>query len=415
MAQENKYLFFVRSLNRTNVETAKKYGYIPVLIRDKNYEEPNPEFSSFLDQNNVERIEIPLDYPSASDFAMKLEDISDDSIIYAGRDESLKAALRLIVLLGKKQSRITDTQTYASLIDKSEQRKLLRESFPELVPAFCLAKSKEEALEFLDNSGKPIILKPLNSTGSEYVQICSNHKDILKYWDEYRHVFSKSAGILCEEYIEGPQVSIDSYIDMDGHVYHTPACKQIIGFDKGILDFRTLCSYVDDESSGVTKMVGPKLEELIFKLGLRGWQTHIELRLDPEDNSKFKIVEINVRAGGLRKALLLRGFGISHFENFIRTISGLKPIIGDKIVEYTAAAQYWSPIIKKYDNGFESELAKKLPSYKETISHLQPSQLFGPAGKGYPRLACFLLANENKGNLFKDIESIIKMNKDGII
>lgn len=97
--------------------------------------------------------------------------------------------------------------------DKVHMRRTLEEAgLGQLRYAVCAGL--EEAQAFLEEVGGPIILKPVSGTGSEGVSRVATAAELADAF----HTAAAAAGfmgLLCEEYVEGPEVSLEGY-SVDG-------------------------------------------------------------------------------------------------------------------------------------------------------------------------------------------------------
>src|SRR2546429_1233754 len=71
-----------------------------------------------------------------------------------------------------------------------------------------------QAQAFLERVGGPIILKPVSGTGSDGVSLVRSGEELVSAFQVAMGA-DGFAGILCEEYIEGPEVSLEGY-SVDG-------------------------------------------------------------------------------------------------------------------------------------------------------------------------------------------------------
>lgn len=126
-------------------------------------------------------------------------------------------------------------------------------------PRTVIARSRSDALGFLDRIGKPVILKPLTGSGSELVFKCSGRKDCMSAYETIIRLLSKSKGnrmympgqtackdfdplrdIVVEECIGGPEYSCDFFIE-NGEVEVIRTAKKIPGAG---WQFGTTAAYV---------------------------------------------------------------------------------------------------------------------------------------------------------------------------
>lgn len=180
--------------------------------------------------------------------------------------------------------------------DKMHMRHVLEEAgLGQLQYAIC--RSLEEAQAFLDKVGGPIILKPVSGTGSDGVSR-------VKSADELAAAFRLAAGaagftgILCEEYIEGPEVSLEGY-SVDGRFVPVALTDKLI--DENFLEIghqqpSSLPQSVFDAAADIAGRA-------LFALGVYNGVTHTEFRISSRGPV---LIETHTRMGGDHIHLLTR-------------------------------------------------------------------------------------------------------------
>ncbi len=75
-------------------------------------------------------------------------------------------------------------------------------------PWYRLAHSEEEFEAALDTVTYPCIMKPLDNSGSRGVVLCHSRSELTEQYAYTRHE-SRGAGVMIEEYMTGPEVSVE--------------------------------------------------------------------------------------------------------------------------------------------------------------------------------------------------------------
>lgn len=160
---------------------------------------------------------------------------------------------------------------------------------PGAVPA-SLGRSAEDALRFRDTVGGSIVLKPRQGTGSACVARAESHDDIVDAVQTLRaggwHEF------ILEAFLEGPEVSVESFSDGGRHVMLAVVSKS------------TNADFVEI-GHAVPATLEPRvlraIEECLFgfldAVGLRDGPAHTEMILT---DAGPRIVESHPRRGGDR-------------------------------------------------------------------------------------------------------------------
>jgi len=339
--------------------------------------------------------------------------ISPDTTLIISKDMYFYPAAKIAHVLGLNQSKLLSIELAVNLTNKIYQRKVFEKKCPEVSTKYKKIRTFHGAYTFVRKNGFPVVVKPANLSQSQMVYICNNLEELIqKVSYILEHIGSvyeaqkipRSPQVIIEEYIQGRQYSIDSYIDIHGDVIHTPICQQMIGYDLGQNNFDTICSFCpSDINQSEIKLVQETVTKAVKALELKGQPTHTEVKITPD--GKCKIIEINVRTGGHRDALLEHSYGIQHLSNTVKNYIGEKVEVNYNPISYTACPQFRPEkegIIKSII-GIDEII--KLSSY---ISHSfkTPGKPAGPASKGYVKSGFCILSNKNKQQLFNDIEKV---------
>jgi len=183
--------------------------------------------------------------------------------------------------------------------DKHEARRVFAEH---QVPSAQsrLALSENEALTAAAEIGLPVIVKPRAMAASFGVSLASDQEQV-------RHAFgvanvqllndpwtAKPPGVLIEEYLDGPELSIDSLV-VAGRV--TPLI-----FAAKLLGFPPSCEAVGHIAGPARDVCGDRLAEVLdvvaqahAAVGVQFGATHTELRLTTRG---VRVIELNGRSGG---------------------------------------------------------------------------------------------------------------------
>ncbi|MEO8379195.1 MAG: ATP-grasp domain-containing protein [Acidobacteriota bacterium] len=172
--------------------------------------------------------------------------------------------------------------------DKVRMRRTLEEKGLGQV-RFRGCSSLVEAQEFFDGIGGPIIVKPVMGTGSDGVSRVDEAGQLDAAW-QLAGGARAFGGVICEEYIDGPEVSVEAY--MSGGRFVPVA----------ITDKRTNERFLETGHSQPT-LLSAAVQEQIFAathdvlrgLGVTDAVTHTEMRL----SSKGPVlIETHTRMGG---------------------------------------------------------------------------------------------------------------------
>lgn len=173
---------------------------------------------------------------------------------------------------------------------------LMREKCSELgvpTPAYKLVWTKEEALDFYQEVGGKMILKPVDSQASHGVNLVESAADIEMYFEEAKR-YSRNGKVLIEEYIEGEEYPIDSYV-INGECnmlaigqYHPFAVDNTFSSHETVYPAK-----IDVATEDILRKAN---EKVVTGFGLKYGRTHAEFILS--GGGIPYLIEIAARGGG---------------------------------------------------------------------------------------------------------------------
>jgi biotin carboxylase len=193
--------------------------------------------------------------------------------------------------------------------DKSETRATLAaHGLPQ--PAFVLVGDIDEATAAADKLGYPVVLKPRAAGGSQGVVLVDDEAQLADQFAATRDVPVSDQpvfdqGVLVEEYLDAPEVSVDSVVQ-DGRVTPVFVGRKDIGFPPYFEETGHLVDGADPLLSDPVLL--KVLADVHSALGYTDGWTHTEFKLTAEGP---KLIEVNGRLGGdLIPYLGMRASGI---------------------------------------------------------------------------------------------------------
>ncbi len=423
-----KTVVFVGAFRKAYLDYFVEKGYIVGLFADKEsleykkmYEENDPKvFNQFL-------FIIPIDFSSRKNILKSISGFhfEENTLLYNFFDRYTLPTAYIADYIKLKQSKTLSIPLARNATDKVFQRKVFAERHPEITPHFRKISNFHSAYTFVRKYGFPVIVKPSGLSQSQLVNVCTNLEELIQrvsyVFDHIEEVYkqnrvTRAPKVIIEQYIKGQQYSVDSYVDHDGNIAHTPICTQVIGYDIGQNNFETLYStYTNELNQSQKDIIFNTVSKAIQSLNVKGNPTHTEVRLS--DDGICKVVEVNVRTGGYRATMLEHSYGIDHVSNAIKTYLNEPVEISDEFLAHTSAPQFWAKeegILLSVE-GLEE--VYKLKSYKAGHPNIEIGKHVGPADLGYPKLVHLILSHENKEQLFNDIaraRELIKVNVEPI-
>ena len=214
---------------------------------------------------------------------------------------------------------------------KATNKAFMRDALKEAgvpIPLYFRVKEKEEfkrAVENVHAFGYKCIVKPADNSGSRGVDLLNENTDIDKAYN-YTVQFSRSGEIVVEEYMEGPEVSVET-IAFDGSVH----VIQIT--DKLTTGAPYFVEMGHSQPSQLNEDVKKSISELAIAankaIGITDGPSHTEIKVTKDGP---KIVELGARLGGdcITTHLVPLSTGVDMVENTIRIAIGEKPDLSPK-------------------------------------------------------------------------------------
>ncbi|MBU2543177.1 ATP-grasp domain-containing protein [Patescibacteria group bacterium] len=200
--------------------------------------------------------------------------------------------------------------------------------------------------------------------------------------------------ILLEEFIEGQQLTCTSYIDHKGKLHVLGFVDVLDGYDVDQnhrqLVYRTTPSkYPDQIKNQVTNI----LQQLIDILQLKSTFIHPDFIITPD--SQIKLIELNVRMGGLRYEMVKHASGI--YLNLYALQLALGKIPNDQIIKNDSCTgvDIWSPktgIVKKI-------VLPHNPHLVNSEIYFNPGDKYIAPPRGNKHLARFFVSSKNIDSL----------------
>lgn len=251
--------------------------------------------------------------------------------------------------------------------DKVSMRKRMKKcGVP--IPLFYEIRSLDELLDVSEKLSNRFILKPADNSASRGVVLvnrdqCSNIEEVYEYCLKY----SRSGEVLAEEFMEGPEVSVEAFsIEGEPHIITITdkiVTKKPYFVELGHTQPSRLSLPVQADIQRVADMA-------IRAIGMKNGPTHTEIKVT-EDGAK--LVEIAARLGGdcITSHLVPLSTGVDMIECSINTLLGETVNVEQKAVQGAAIRfmQSGDGILSEI-SGIEKAL--KMPGVKDIAIYKDP-------------------------------------------
>jgi len=154
---------------------------------------------------------------------------------------------------------------------------------------FRSCASLGEAEEFFAGIGGPIIVKPVMGTGSDGVSRVDSASQLAAAW-QLAGGARAFGGVICEEYIDGPEVSVEAYL-VDGRFVPVAITDKLT--DEHFLEVGH--SQPTLLSPAVQEQIFAATHDVLRALGITDGVTHTEMRLSLKGPV---LIETHTRMGG---------------------------------------------------------------------------------------------------------------------
>lgn len=196
------------------------------------------------------------------------------------------------------------------------------------VPLYFRAKGKDafkEAVEKVRTAGYKCIVKPADNSGSRGVDLLKDDADLEAAYDYTVH-YSRGGEIVVEEFMEGPEVSVET-LAVDGDV------RVIQITDKLTTGAPYFVEMGHSQPSQLSEETRERIAEVAIAankaIGIQNGPSHTEIKVTKDGP---KIVELGARLGGdcITTHLVPLSTGIDMVEASIRIALGEKPDLEPK-------------------------------------------------------------------------------------
>ena len=219
----------------------------------------------------------------------------------------------------------------ANTRDKVRMRKVL-ESKGLAQVHFRGCATLQQAAAFLAEVGGPIIVKPLAGTGSDGVSRVDRLDQLETAW-KISGAARSFGGVICEEFIEGPEVSVEAYL-VDGEFIPVAITDKMTNdryLEIGHTQPTALSAEIQQEIFDTTRT-------LLLALGITHGVTHTEFRITPRGP---KLIETHTRMGGdYISRLTLVTTGVDLQDIMVACAVGEKPSIRPRNTGTAAAIRF---------------------------------------------------------------------------
>lgn len=325
----------------TLIKAAKELGLKSVVI-DPNMDAPGKDLAEVFE------VVAPNDYETTRDVALKYK---VDGIVTS----QMENPLRMMAKLANELSFIFPSP---ETIERSRNKFLMKKAFIEHnIPCAqgILLKAGDPILpEKLTGFRFPFIIKPADAHSSRGVYRIENLSELIACEKEVRN-FSSDNSVIIEEFIEGPEYSIEA-ITFKGETTIIQFTEKIITSYPHTVELGHIqpAELSEEQKYQIRHVV----TNAIKALGIDNSATHSELKLTSHGPV---VLEIGARLGGdyISSYLTIASTGVNMDKAAIQVALGEEPDIKEKELAYSQI---------KYLELPEGKAVKRIGNWKELLN-----------------------------------------------
>lgn len=187
-------------------------------------------------------------------------------------------------------------------------------------PKFKVCRTVKDAEDFLQEVGC-MVIKPIDSQSSRGVACIQRKEELIEKFEIAKSYSNSDQIVLAEEYISGPEFTIDGIKFSD--IHYTTAIshkEEFYAENANVSKVQYFSHYHPDFDY---EKLREQHNDLVEKMGLKFGLTHAEYRLH---NGEFYLIEIGARGGGsnLSGTVVPYMSGIDHYDILIKMAMGEK-------------------------------------------------------------------------------------------
>ena len=300
--------------------------------------------------------------------------------------------------------------------DKYKMREFCRKNgfkFPE----YCLCENVEQAVTFLEELGKTVIIKPLDSQSSRGVFTVATEAEMRKWYPVAEGYTNKGKYVLVERYIKGTEFTIDGIVLNGCHHSLAISEKSHFTYNPNIAS-KLFFSYENDKFDYT--YLRSTNNEIIDRTGLKNALTHAEYKFE---DGEFYLIEMAARGGGTRISSDIVPYvsGVDNYKFLIETALGNEDVAEEAELEVKNECKKRCAVLAFLDiesNGKQIERIEGTPESRaipEVVAFdvdFSEGDIIERAQDDRSRVGFYIICAENRGqveNLIKQVQEMFKV------
>lgn len=305
------------------IKKAQELGYQVVVV------DMNPDAIGFKEEGISKEVISTIDIPLVAEAAKRHK---INGIMTLASD----MPMRTVATVAKEMNLVgISEETALWATNKAKMREVLKkDNVP--VPMFFEVDNEKECLDAVyqvKEAGYKCIIKPVDNSGSRGISLLSNYNEatIVRAFN-YSREYSRSGSLMVEEFMEGPEVSVET-LSINGK------CHVIQITDKLTTGAPYFVEMGHSQPSQLSENIKQKICEIAIAankaIGIENGPSHTEIKVTKDGP---KIVELGARLGGdnITTHLVPLSTGVDMVECCIKIALGEKVDINAKYQKASA-------------------------------------------------------------------------------
>lgn len=395
---KDSILIFGAGINQLTLIKSAKELDLSTIVLDPNIDAPGKDISDFF--YNVKG----NDYKSTKEIAIKHK-------VKGIVTSQMEKPLRLMAKLAQELDFVFHTP---EVVEKSLDKWLMKQSFisTEIPCAQGVLFKKDEIIQAqnLNTLNFPFILKPKDATSSQGVYKIDQFKDIEKYLP-ITCSFSKSGEVIIEEFLDGPEFSIET-ITYKGETTIVQFTEKFVTSSPRMVEMGHLqpASLNKEQKSTISKVV----IKAINSVGIDNSASHTEIKLTKKGP---KIIEIGARLGGdfISSYLTQASCGVNMDKAAIQIAIGKSPDLVHKWGKYSYIKYLELEPGKQVTKIGNWEKVMKLPDVVFTHINMKTGDFIPEITESAKRPGFIIVKGDKRSEVINRSEEYCELIKDEII
>lgn len=278
-------------------------------------------------------------------------------------------------------------------------------------PAHHRVESVAEAERVVPRDGFPYVVKPVDASGSLNVTRVDDPRALEAALrrifeheiDDMDWRFSRAA--LVEEYVPGPELSVEGYVRGD-RITFVSLTEKLLGPEPGFVEMGHIVNAAVDPATAA--QVEDYVARSIRALGLPFGPFHAELRLSPRGPM---LMEIAARLAGDRICdLILRATGVDLYEEMIRAYAGLPEAPPPATARGAAGIRYLSASGAGRLTAITGvEMLERLDGFVQLDLLVEPGREIRDVSTVFDRVACAIFAADRYETVKRSMDAAARL------